>query len=124
MGAATFDDFDDAVTAPLHGFKGKQDYYDRCSSANFLGTIERPTLIINALDDPFMTPKVIPSADSLSRNVTLEVAATMAGTLASFDGGTPWRPKFLPAGSHHGVPGAPRRHTRTVAASQRKGRTA
>lgn len=93
MAAGTFDDFDDAVTAPLHGFNGKQDYYDRCSSARFLATVERPTLIINALDDPFMTPKVIPTADRLSASVTLEVAAH-GGHVGFIDGGTPWRPTF------------------------------
>ncbi len=93
MAATTFDDFDDAVTAPLHGFKGKQDYYDRCSSVNFLSTIERQTLIINALDDPFMTQKVIPSADRMSSAVTLEVA-THGGHVGFINGGTPWHPEF------------------------------
>ncbi len=93
MSAMTFDDFDDAVTAPLHGFEGKQDYYDRCSSVNFLHMIERPTLIINALDDPFMTPAVIPTADKLSAAVTLEVAEH-GGHVGFVNGGTPWRPTF------------------------------
>lgn len=93
MSAATFDDFDDAVTAPLHGFTGKQDYYDRCSSVNFLSTISRQTLIINALDDPFMTRKVIPTADRLSSAVTLEVAEH-GGHVGFISGGTPWHPEF------------------------------
>lgn len=62
MRAGTFAEFDDAVTAPLHGFANKDDYYDKCSSVHFLKSIERPTLIVNALDDPFMTPKVVPAA--------------------------------------------------------------
>ena len=93
MNARTFDDFDDAVTAPLHGFKGKQDYYDRCSSVNFLKSISRPTLIINALDDPFMTPRVIPEPELLSESVTLEVA-DHGGHVGFIDGGPPWRPRF------------------------------
>jgi predicted alpha/beta-fold hydrolase len=97
MNASTFAEFDDAVTAPLHGFRGKQDYYDRCSSMHYLKTIETRTLIINALDDPFMTPKVIPTADRLSANVTLEIAAN-GGHVGFIDGGPPWRPTFyLPA---------------------------
>jgi len=97
MNAESFAEFDDAVTAPLHGFQGKQDYYDRCSSVNFLQGIEIPTLIVNALDDPFMTPHVIPTADRLSADVTLEVAET-GGHVGFIDGGTPWRPTFyLPA---------------------------
>ena len=93
MSARTFAEFDDWVTAPLHGFDGMQDYYDRCSSVHFLADIERPTLVINSLDDPFMTPEVIPGADQLSEHVTLEVAAA-GGHVGFIDGGTPWRPTF------------------------------
>ena len=93
MAATTFADFDDAVTAPLHGFAGMNDYYDRCSSKHFLSAIERPTLIINALDDPFMTPGVIPQADRLSDAVTLEVS-DHGGHVGFIEGGTPWRPRY------------------------------
>jgi len=93
MRAKTFAEFDDAVTAPLHGFENMQDYYDRCSSGKFLKAIQRPTLIINALDDPFMTPAVIPSADELSDDVTFELSQT-GGHVGFVEGGTPWRPKF------------------------------
>ena len=93
MGAKTFAEFDDAVTAPLHGFENKNDYYDKCSSGRFLDQIRIPTLIINALDDPFMTPAVIPDANRLSEFVTLEVAEN-GGHVGFIDGGTPWRPTF------------------------------
>jgi len=93
MSARTFADFDDVVTAPLHGFLNKTDYYDKCSSMHFLRDIERPTLIINALDDPFMTPGVIPHGDRMSDHVTLEVAE-YGGHVAFIDGGTPWKPTF------------------------------
>ena len=69
------------------------DYYDRCSSKHFLSTIERPTLIINALDDPFMTPGVIPHADRLSDAVTLEVSEH-GGHVGFIEGGPPWRPRY------------------------------
>jgi hypothetical protein len=93
MNARTFAEFDDSVTAPLHGFRGKQDYYDRCSSVHFLSGIQKPTLIINALDDPFMTQRVIPTEDRLSEYVTLEVAET-GGHVGFVNGGPPWRPTF------------------------------
>ena len=93
MDAATFAEFDDAVTAPLHGFAGKDDYYDKCSSVHFLKDIERPTLIVNALDDPFMTPDVIPADDRLSADVTLEVSEC-GGHVGFIEGGTPWRPRY------------------------------
>lgn len=97
MDAKTFDEFDDAVTAPLHGFGGKQDYYDRCSSLHYLTTITKPTLIINALDDPFMTPDVVPAPDRLSDCVTLEISEH-GGHVGFIDGGTPWHPSYyLPA---------------------------
>jgi predicted alpha/beta-fold hydrolase len=94
MGARTFADFDDAVTAPLHGFNGKDDYYDRCSADAYLGRIQIPTLVINALDDPFMTPDVIPDKSMLANSVTLEVSER-GGHVGFIDGGTPWRPHFF-----------------------------
>ncbi len=93
MGARTFAEFDDAVTAPLHGFTGMQDYYDRCSSTHFLSRIERPTLVINALDDPFMSPDVVPASDQISEDVTIEVSDG-GGHVGFVSGGTPWRPTF------------------------------
>jgi len=93
MAARTFAEFDDAVTAPLHGFSGKDEYYNRCSSQGFLAGIERPTLIINSLDDPFMTPDIIPGEEMLSSSVTLEVS-DRGGHVGFINGGTPWRPKF------------------------------
>lgn len=93
MTARTFAEFDDSVTAPLHGFNGMQDYYDKCSSTRFLAGILRPTLIINALDDPFMTADVIPPEDQLSEHVTLEVSRH-GGHVGFIDGGTPWKPSY------------------------------
>lgn len=93
MAAATFAEFDDQVTAPLHGFRGKQDYYDRCSSVKYLADIERPTLIINALDDPFMTPEVVPPEEAMSAYVSVELADA-GGHVGFIDGGSPWRPSF------------------------------
>ena len=93
MSARTFAEFDDWVTAPLHGFESMQDYYDRCSSVNYLKGIDKPTLIINAYDDPFMTRDVIPGEDQLSEHVTLEVS-DFGGHVGFINGGQPWRPAF------------------------------
>ena len=96
LAAQTFAEFDDAVTAPLHGFSGKDDYYDRCSAGHFLSRIEKPTLILNALDDPFMTPDVIPAPEDIGDHVTLEISKH-GGHVGFVNGGTPWRPRyFLP----------------------------
>ncbi len=53
-------EFDDLITAPLHGFKDADDYYQRCSGIRRLKEIRLPTQIIHAKDDPFMTEAVIP----------------------------------------------------------------
>jgi predicted alpha/beta-fold hydrolase len=88
----TFREFDDYVTAPLHGFADADDYYARCSSRSFLKSIRTPTLILHALDDPFMTPEVVPSAAELSPQVTLEIAPH--GGHVGFVSGPPWHPVY------------------------------
>lgn len=93
MAATTFAEFDDAVTAPLHGFSGKDEYYDRCSSGGFLDGIGVPTLIINALDDPFMTPAAIPAPIGLPDCLQIELSAH-GGHIGFIDGGMPWRPEY------------------------------
>lgn len=52
--------FDDAYTAPIHGFKNAVDYYKKCSSLYFLKDIKIPSLIINALNDPFLATDCYP----------------------------------------------------------------
>ncbi len=49
-----FRDFDGRYTAPLHGFASAEDYWERCSSRPVLPKLKRPTLVVNALDDPFL----------------------------------------------------------------------
>lgn len=53
--------FDDTYTAPLHGFRDAIDYYTQCSSIHFVASIQRPTLIVNALNDPFLSADCYPS---------------------------------------------------------------
>ena len=69
----TIRDFDDQVTAPLHGFISAEDYYTQCSSRQFLHAIRVPTLLIHAKDDPFMTDDIIPEPYELSNQVTLGI---------------------------------------------------
>jgi predicted alpha/beta-fold hydrolase len=71
----TFWAFDDQVTAPLNGFAGVEDYYRQASSAFYLSGIRVPTLIIQALDDPFVFAHSIPTAETLSPSTCLEVHA-------------------------------------------------
>jgi len=57
--ARTLYDFDDVVTAPVHGFSGADDYYARSSSIRFLSSIRVPTLLLSAVDDPFLPREVL-----------------------------------------------------------------
>jgi uncharacterized protein len=89
----TFWDFDDRVTAPLHGFEDVHDYYTRSSSRQYVPRIRVPTLILHARDDPFMTPDVLPSRDELPAAVKLEVSAR-GGHVGFVHGSRPWRPRY------------------------------
>jgi len=63
-------DFDEHFTGPLHGFAGALDYYQRCSSIHALPYIKIPTLVISALNDPFLSKECYP--EETYPNVTLE----------------------------------------------------
>ncbi len=68
-----FRDFDDRYTAPIHGFKNAEDYWAKCSSGQFIPGIRIPALIVNALDDPFLTGGCYPVREAgRSRFVHLE----------------------------------------------------
>lgn len=88
----SFQEFDDAYTAPIHGFSSAQDYYTKSSAKQFLNKITTPTLVIHALDDPFMTPEVLPKEDEYSKKVRLELHQN--GGHVGFIGGTIFKPEF------------------------------
>lgn len=86
-------DYDEVVTAPLHGYADADDYYEKCSCRQFLKSITVPSLILHAKDDPFMTTDAIPTAEELSPAVTLELSHH--GGHVGFTGGTiPWRAEY------------------------------
>jgi predicted alpha/beta-fold hydrolase len=70
--ANTMHSFDDAVTAPLHGFGGADDYWLRASSKPWLRAIKVPTLVLNARNDPFIPAASLPARKEVSVAVTLE----------------------------------------------------
>lgn len=84
----SFWDYDDKVTAPLHGFNGAQDYYDRCSSRQFLKNISIPTRIIHSSDDPFMFEHTVPDKKELSDCVDF-LLTTHGGHVGFIAGKTP-----------------------------------
>ena len=73
MASRTLRDFDDAVTAPLHGFLGADDYYARSSAGPLLPAVLTPTLLLNAANDPFLPRAALPSPEALPPSVALEV---------------------------------------------------
>lgn len=70
-GIRTIREFDDKITAPYSGFRDADDYYARCSAAQYLDRIARPALILHALDDPFIRVSAATRARALANpNVT------------------------------------------------------
>jgi predicted alpha/beta-fold hydrolase len=89
----SFWQYDDRVIAKLYDFANVEDYYQRSSSRQFLQAISVPTLLIQAQDDPFMTPAVIPEIAELSPSVFLET--TQAGGHVGFiSGNNPLQPEY------------------------------
>jgi uncharacterized protein len=91
--ARSFREFDDAATAPIHGFADAADYYARSSSAFFLERIRIPTLLVHAADDPFLPAAALPRA-AIDANPCLETAFTAGGGHVGFVTGPPWAPRF------------------------------
>ncbi|NOR57790.1 MAG: alpha/beta fold hydrolase, partial [Sulfurimonas sp.] len=89
---STFWEFDDAYTAPIHGFASAQDYYTKSSSKQFLKHIKTNTLIIHSIDDPFTTPQILPKEDELSPYVKLELYPN--GGHVGFIEGSFLKPKY------------------------------
>lgn len=85
--------FDDRITAPLHGYASVSDYYTRASCRQFLGRIRVPTLILHALDDPFMSPETAPNAAELSSHIRLELSRN-GGHVGFVAGPWPWRANY------------------------------
>ncbi|MEO8507525.1 MAG: alpha/beta fold hydrolase [Betaproteobacteria bacterium] len=88
-------DFDDAVTAPLHGFAGTEDYWTRASSRPWLAHVALPTLVVNARNDPFVPGASLPSAADVARTVVLEQPET-GGHAGFMSGPAPGRLDWLP----------------------------
>lgn len=67
-------EYDNLMTAPINGFGNVDNYYATASCKQYLNKIQTPTLILNAVDDPFIPPYSIPDASELSDNITLELS--------------------------------------------------
>ncbi len=94
----TMYDFDDAVTAVLHGFAGATDYWRRASSRPWLAGVAVPTLVLNARNDPFVPPESLPGPDEVGPHVRLDQPdrGGHAGFLSGpFPGHLEWLPRRL-----------------------------
>jgi predicted alpha/beta-fold hydrolase len=94
--ARTIYDFDDVVTAPVHGFEDAHDYYTRSSSLRWLERVRRPSLLLSAIDDPFLPAAVLEEVRAIaSKNAFLHIEFTKGGGHVGFVAGRlPWRPHY------------------------------
>ncbi len=84
----SFIDFDNLYTAPIHGFKDANEYWERCSSKQFIKGVSIPTLAVNALDDPFLGVECYPYKEAELNPNVIFLALKYGGHVgfgASFD---------------------------------------
>jgi predicted alpha/beta-fold hydrolase len=93
--ARSFWQFDDAVTAPVHGFRDAEDYYQRSSSFPLLSRVALPTLLFSATDDPFLPSVVLDRVRAVADgNPHLEIEFTPTGGHVGWVTGWPWSPGY------------------------------
>ena len=94
LAARTLRDYDEALTAPLHGFSGADDYYARADVRRHLASIRVPTLLVQSRDDPLVPTGSVPDA-AVAANPHLAAAFTdRGGHLGFVEGSVPWRRRF------------------------------
>jgi uncharacterized protein len=93
--SSTLREFDNVVTAPLHGFRDTDDYWTRASSKPLLGDIAVSTLLLNARNDPFLPPHALPHPHQVSDAVVLEYPSD-GGHVGFVNGMFPGRLDWLP----------------------------
>jgi predicted alpha/beta-fold hydrolase len=91
--ARTFFEFDDVVTAPLHGFGSVHEYYREASAMASLPHVRTPTLLVFARDDPLLSEAVIPGPRDIGPALRVEIAEA-GGHVGFVAGPWPWRPTF------------------------------
>jgi predicted alpha/beta-fold hydrolase len=89
----TFQEFDDRYTAPMHGFRDAADYWNKSSARQYLDRVTIPTLLLNARNDPFLTPECFPFVEAEQNSSVFFEAPESGGHLGFIDltrGGEPW----------------------------------
>lgn len=92
--ARTIREFDDALTAPLHGFRDAEDYYASADTLPDLPRIRTPTLAISALDDPFYPGAELERAQRVAASAVKLVVTPWGGHTGFVSGPWPWRPSY------------------------------
>jgi len=87
-------EFDDAATAPLHGFRDVEHYYASSSSAPLLPRIRVPTLLLHSLDDPFLPPDAVPAAAAEANPSIVASFPPHGGHMGFLAGRAPWAVEF------------------------------
>lgn len=92
----TMRDFDNYITAPLHGFRDADDYYTSSSAIKWLHGIRVDTLLLSAVDDPFLPSQVLDDVrDAAEHNPSLYLEFTPKGGHVGFVGGaSPFQPDY------------------------------
>ena len=96
--ARTLGEFDDAYTAPMHGYRDVDDYWRRASSKPLLPYISVPTLMLNARNDPFLPESALPAKKDVSKYVKLEQpeeGGHVGFVSGPFPGNLRWLPQRL-----------------------------
>lgn len=89
----TFEEFDGRLTAPIHGFRDAMDYWTQSSARQYLARITVPTLLLNARNDPFLTPECFPFSEAESSPTFFLEAPESGGHVGFLDfarGLQPW----------------------------------
>ncbi|MFN1834888.1 YheT family hydrolase [Balneola sp. MJW-20] len=92
---STLYDFDDTVTAPLHGFKDADHYYETCSSKHFYGSIKTPTLIIHSKDDSLCPIAYAPETKILENPFTEHLVTETGGHMGFLSSPDGWLNRTL-----------------------------
>jgi predicted alpha/beta-fold hydrolase len=88
-------DFDNVFTAPLHGFRNTEDYWQRASAKPHLQALQLPSLVIHACNDPFVPQWSMPRQQDVGSNVTLWQPA-QGGHVGFAQGRPPGNLHYLP----------------------------
>lgn len=90
----SFAEFDEMVTAPLHGFESAREYWRRSSSIGYLSGIRRPTLLLSAEDDPFLPGDHLPRQSAAASQWLTAEFLHRGGHVGFITGASPFRPVY------------------------------